>query len=572
MFFLFEISQSSLLFCILGDFVKMKFLDLDICEEIGKALEKIGFDEMTTIQEKAIPLMMSGEDVIGKSQTGTGKTLAFAIPAIEKVKKNLENGLTVLVLCPTRELVCQVNNEIKKMSQFLPSINSVAIYGGVPIEPQIAKLRNSNIVVGTPGRVIDHIKRKTLKLKNINLAVLDEADEMLDMGFRDDIETILTSMPDEKQVVLFSATMPPEILMVTKKYQKNPKIIEINKKHLAVADIKQVYYNVPANQKMVALNMLLKYIAPKLVIIFCNTKKGVDELNLYLYKHKFNSKALHGDMNQIQRQKTLDAFKYANSAILIATDVAARGIDISDIDCVVNFDIPQNIEYYVHRIGRTGRAGKSGLAVTLCSGSREVFTLKKISRVTRSNIAEERFPDAESIRKSIKERQFLKIKGSINSLQESDLYEKYLELLSKDGFSLNQIAKGALNLYFKSEGSVDDIVEIRPPIENPYDKKVFSKSAGSRPFSRKKQLRFGGEARYKQISINFGKNNAGLEPKHVLGAITSQSSLEGKDIGRIDIRDDITVVSVKDVKFGLLLDELGKKFTIKGKAAKIDVF
>ncbi len=548
----------------------MKFLDLDICEEIVKALEKIGFDEMTTIQEKAIPLMMSGEDIIGKSQTGTGKTLAFAIPAIEKVKKNLEGGLTVLVLCPTRELVCQVNNEIKKMSQFLPSINSVAIYGGVPIEPQIAKLRNANIVVGTPGRVIDHIKRKTLKLHNINLAVLDEADEMLDMGFRDDIETILNSMPAEKQVVLFSATMPPEILMVTKKYQKDPKIIEINKKQLAVADIKQVYYNVQSSQKMVALNMLLKYLAPKLVIIFCNTKKGVDELNLYLYKHKFNSKALHGDMNQIQRQKTLDAFKYASSAILIATDVAARGIDISDIDCVVNFDIPQNIEYYVHRIGRTGRAGKSGLAVTLCSGSKEIFTLKRIAKVTRSSIVEERFPDAESIRNSIKERQFLKIKDSINNLVAGNLCEKYVELLSSEGFSLDQIAKGALNLYFKSEGSVDDVVEIRPPVENPYDRRAFSKFSGSRALSRNRQLRNSSAVRYKQISINFGKNNAGLEPKHVLGAITSQSSLEGKDIGRIDIRDDITVVSVKDVKFGMLLEELGKRFTIKGRLAKIE--
>ena len=281
----------------------MLFRELNLSDEIKKAVEKIGFSEMTAIQEQAIPIMLTGIDLIGKSQTGTGKTLAFSIPAIEKVKNNIKNGLTVLILCPTRELVTQVHEELKKLTYFLPDIKSTPIYGGVSIEPQILKLKTSNIVIGTPGRVIDHIKRNTLKLQNINLVILDEADEMLDMGFRDDIETILDNTPKEKQVVLFSATMPPEILAVTKKYQKNPKIIEINRKHLAVENIKQIYYNVPLNQKMVALNMLLKYHDPKLVIIFCNTKKCVDELNLYLYKNKFNSKALHGDMNQVQRQK-----------------------------------------------------------------------------------------------------------------------------------------------------------------------------------------------------------------------------------------------------------------------------
>ena len=549
----------------------MTFKELSLSAEIQKAIENIGFDEMTSIQEKAIPLMMTGVDLIGKSQTGTGKTLAFSIPAIEKVKTNLEKGLSVLILCPTRELVCQVNEEIKRLTQFLKDVKSVAIFGGVPIEPQILKLKNANIVVGTPGRVIDHIKRKTLKLNNINLAILDEADEMLNMGFRDDIETILSSTPEEKQVVLFSATMPPEILAVTKKYQKDPQIIEINRKQLAVENIKQIYYNVPVHQKMIALNMLLKYHAPKLVIIFCNTKKGVDELNLYLYKHKFNSKALHGDMNQVQRQKTLDAFKYADSAILIATDVAARGIDINDIDCVVNFDIPQNIEYYVHRIGRTGRAGKSGMAVTLCSGSREISILNRISRVTRSNITAETFPSAASVKKALKERQIFKIKESVESILDKDLYKKEIEQLKSEGFTEEQIACGALNLYFKSVSSSDDIIDIKPPSEN-YSYSRSARFGTTQSFGRNRQSLRRNFTKYIQISINFGKNNAALEPKHVLGAITSQSSIEGKDIGRIDIRDDITVVSVKDEKAATLLDDLGKKFTIKGRAAKIDVY
>lgn len=549
----------------------MTFKELSLSSKIQEAIEKIGFEEMTSIQERAIPLMMTGVDLIGKSQTGTGKTLAFAIPAIEKVKNSLENGLSVLILCPTRELVCQVNEEIKKLTQFLKDIKSVAIFGGVPIEPQILKLKNANIVVGTPGRVIDHINRKTLKLSNVNLVILDEADEMLNMGFRDDIETILSSTPEEKQVVLFSATMPPEILAVTKKYQKSPQIIEINRKQLAVENIKQIYYNVPLNQKMIALNMLLKYHAPKLVIIFCNTKKGVDELNLYLYKHKFNSKALHGDMNQIQRQKTLDAFKYADSAILIATDVAARGIDINDIDCVVNFDIPQNIEYYVHRIGRTGRAGKSGMAVTLCSGNREISTLNRISRIIRAHIIEEKFPSAESVKKALKERQILKIKESVEAVLDSDVYKKELEQLENEGFTPEQIARGALDLYFKSVTSSDDIIEIKPPSEGPYFSKAKKFNGPQSSFSRNKLFSRRNAAKYIQVSINFGKNNAGLEPKHVLGAITSQSSVDGKDIGRIDIRDDFTIVSVKDEKASILLDDLSKRFTIKGRLAKVEV-
>ena len=549
----------------------MTFKEISLASEIQNAIEKMGFEEMTSIQERAIPLMMTGVDLIGKSQTGTGKTLAFAIPAIEKVKNNLENGLSVLILCPTRELVCQVNEEIKKLTQFLKDIKSVAIFGGVPIEPQILKLKNANIVVGTPGRVIDHINRKTLKLSNVNLVILDEADEMLNMGFRDDIETILSSTPEEKQVVLFSATMPPEILAVTKKYQKSPQIIEINRKQLAVENIKQIYYNVPLNQKMIALNMLLKYHAPKLVIIFCNTKKGVDELNLYLYKHKFNSKALHGDMNQIQRQKTLDAFKYADSAILIATDVAARGIDINDIDCVVNFDIPQNIEYYVHRIGRTGRAGKSGMAVTLCSGNREISTLNRISRIIQAHIMEEKFPSAESVKKALKERQVLKIKESVEGVINSDVYKNELEQLKNEGFTPEQIACGALDLYFKSVTSSNDIIEIKPPSEGAYFNKATRFSSPQNAFSRNRPFSRRNPSKYIQVSINFCKNNAGLEPKHVLGAITSQSSVDGKDIGRIDIRDDVTIVSVKDEKASALLDDLSKRFTIKGRLAKVEV-
>lgn len=550
----------------------MEFKTLEIDEKVKMAIEKIGFNEMTSIQEQSIPLMMTGVDLIGKSQTGTGKTLAFAIPAIEKVKSNIKNGLTVLVLCPTRELVTQVYDEIKKLTCFLPEIKSTPIYGGIAIEPQITKLKTANLVIGTPGRLIDHIKRKTLNFNNINLVILDEADEMLDMGFRDDIELLLESTPAEKQVVLFSATMPPEILAVTKKYQKEPKIIEINRKQLAVENIKQIYYNVPSYQKMIALNMLLKYHGPKLAIIFCNTKKCVDELNLYLYKNKFNSKALHGDMNQVQRQKTLDAFKYAaDSAILIATDVAARGIDISDIDCVINYDIPQNIEYYVHRIGRTGRAGKSGMAVTLCCGFREVSLLNRVSRMIHSRIQESKFPSANEVRAVLKEKQLKTLEESIESLkceEKSEIFESEIAELKNKGYSPENIAKGALNLYFKTV-SQNDIIDIKPPVNSSTGYSSFALRRGNS----QSRNSFGGNRfgnarssfnKYSRVAINLGKEAASLEPKHVLGAITSQSSIEGKDIGKIDIKDDITVISVKEEKLKGLLNELAAGFTIKG--------
>ena len=554
----------------------MDFKELTLSDEIKSAIEKIGFSEMTSIQEQAIPMMLTGVDLIGKSQTGTGKTLAFSIPAIEKVRNNIEEGLTVLILCPTRELVTQVHEEIKKLTYFLKEVKSTPIYGGVSIEPQIIKLKTTNIVIGTPGRVIDHIKRNTLKLENINLVILDEADEMLDMGFRDDIETILDSTPKEKQVVLFSATMPPEILAVTKKYQRDPKIIEINRKQLAVENIKQIYYNVPAYQKMIALNMLLKYHSPKLVIIFCNTKKCVDELNLYLYKNKFNSKALHGDMNQVQRQKTLDAFKYADSAILIATDVAARGIDISDIDCVINYDIPQNIEYYVHRIGRTGRAGKSGIAMTLCCGFKEVGLLNKISKIIRSRIEEAKFPSASEVRSALKEKQLKVLEDSVLSLNDKETFEGELSALKDKGYSLEQIAKGALKLYFKTV-SHSDIIDIKPPSSFGTDyhgtsrlKRGYQNNVGfsGNRFSRTPGRTF---VRYDRLTISLGKENAGLEPKHILGAITSQSSIEGKDIGRIDIQDTLTIVSVKEEKISNLLKELGNNFTINGIKAAVSM-
>jgi ATP-dependent RNA helicase DeaD len=287
--------------------------------------------------------------------------------------------LQVLILCPTRELAQQATEEIRKVAHFNTNIPPVAIYGGTSIDKQCIQLRQANIVIGTPGRVMDHMRRNTLRLSHLKMVVLDEADEMLDMGFREDIETILQGTPPERQTVLFSATIPPSILKLTEKIQNNPQLIEINKNQATIEDIKQSYIEIPHSRKKDALAVLLRFYRPTRCIIFCNTKKMVEELTELLLSKAFPVKSIHGDMKQAQRTDVMQGFKHGNSSILIATDVAARGIDVSDVDFVINFDLPSNTEYYIHRIGRTGRAGKSGNSITLCAGKREVLAMNHIS-------------------------------------------------------------------------------------------------------------------------------------------------------------------------------------------------
>ena len=322
------------------------FSELSLTPAIRRAVEAMGFETATDIQAQSIPLIQSGCDVIGRSQTGTGKTVAFGIPALEAIDttSELRHAVQVLILCPTRELAVQACEEIRKLAQFMPGIRAVDVYGGAPMDRQILRLKTANIVVGTPGRVMDHMRRKTLRLDALKMIVLDEADEMLSMGFREDIETILAETPEQRQTVLFSATMPPAILALTRTYQKNPQLVQIAQTQETVENIEQTYCDVPMGRKMDALALLLQYEAPKLALIFCNTKRMVDEITEYLGQHDFLAEGLHGDMKQSQRTKVMSGFKHGRTGILVATDVAARGIDVNDIDYVINYDVPQSAE------------------------------------------------------------------------------------------------------------------------------------------------------------------------------------------------------------------------------------
>ena len=356
---------------------------MNLSSEMIRAIQDTGYEAFTPIQEKAIPVLMAGRDVIGQASTGTGKTAAFGIPAIEKVVAPDDHAdPQVLVLCPTRELAMQVSDELRKFSKYKEGLRVVTVYGGQNIDTQIRALKKAAVVVGTPGRVIDHLRRRTLKLMNVRLAILDEADEMLDMGFVDDIKQILFNTPENRQTALFSATMPPPILRLTQRFLRDPETIKGDEGDTAFNLIAQYYVEVPKSKKAQGVRLLFEQQSAHRGLIFCNTKRMVEVLTRELTEMGLAVEGLHGDMAQGARTRVMSQFKSGETNLLIATDVAARGIDASGVDIIINYDIPQDMEYYVHRIGRTGRAGNTGVAFTLIAGSGEFFSLCDIQDTT----------------------------------------------------------------------------------------------------------------------------------------------------------------------------------------------
>ncbi|MCM3638314.1 MULTISPECIES: DEAD/DEAH box helicase [Bacillales] len=361
-----------------------KFSELNISESTQSALSRMGFEEATPIQEGTIRFGMEGRDVIGQAQTGTGKTAAFGIPIIEKIDVN-NPAVQALVIAPTRELAIQVSEEIYKIG-YGRRARVLSVYGGQEIGRQIRALRNNpQIIVGTPGRILDHINRKTLKLNNVNTLVLDEADEMLNMGFIEDINTILASVPDTRQTLLFSATMPPAIRKIAETFMKEPEIVKIKSKEMTVENIDQYFVKAQEREKFDVLSRLLNVHQPELAIVFGRTKRRVDEVAHALSIRGYLAEGIHGDLTQAKRMSVLRQFKDNKIDVLVATDVAARGLDISGVTHVYNFDIPQDPESYVHRIGRTGRAGKSGMAITFVT-PREMGYLRTVEETTKKRM------------------------------------------------------------------------------------------------------------------------------------------------------------------------------------------
>ena len=402
----------------------MNFNDLNISDEIKKAIEDMGFTRLTPIQDEAIPLGLKGRDIIGQAQTGSGKTLAFAIPILEKIFIP-DRSPQAIVLCPTRELCMQVASEIEKIGSKIKKFKVLAVYGGQPIGKQTRVLKKGvHVVVGTPGRVIDHIQRGNLDLIGIESVVLDEADEMLEMGFREDIETILEKTPVQRQTLLFSATIPSEVRKIAEKYQKNPEFIKIANKRKNIPKITQYAFKCNIKDKFDGLSKLIEAYDVKLALIFCNTKKSVDYVAKHLKKQDFNVDSLHGDMTQKTRDKVMNKFKNGNINILVATDVASRGLDIEDVGVIINYDVPQNLDDYIHRIGRTARAGKTGFAFTLVSKD-ELSRFNNIKKGNNVKIIEKEFPTPEEI-ENLKINRLL---NDVRSLIGDDDLDKYMKII-----------------------------------------------------------------------------------------------------------------------------------------------
>lgn len=427
-------------------------------ERINRALDDMGFENLTPIQQQAIPALLQGKDIIGQAQTGTGKTAAFGIPLVQKVDPNLQK-LQAIVLCPTRELAIQAALELRKLAKYISGLKVLPVYGGQDISRQIKALPGVQIIVGTPGRVMDHMRRHTVKLEHVNMVVLDEADEMLNMGFREDMELILGEIPGEHQTALFSATMPKPILEITGRFQKDAEHVKVAAQELTVPLVSQKYFLIKNADKDAATVRLLEYYQPKLCLIFCNTKAKVDELAEVLKKKDFQAEGLHGDLIQHQRDVVMNRFRNGSTNILIATDVAARGIDVDNVEIVINYDIPQDIEYYVHRIGRTGRAGKTGQSFTFAN-ARELHRIREIERFCKTTVEEKKLPDPSKVLRS-KANRYMESAWELREHEDIDLMKVYLRrMMEKEEMDIMDLAACMLKLQVGDRG--EDILEDIP--------------------------------------------------------------------------------------------------------------
>ncbi len=495
----------------------VKFEDLGIDERILRAVTEMGFEETTPIQARAIPEVMQGKDIIGQAQTGTGKTASFGIPMLQMVDPK-DRHVQAIVLCPTRELAIQSADEIRKLAKFMHGVKVLPIYGGQDIVKQIRSLKGGiQIIIGTPGRVMDHMRRHTIKFDHLKMVVLDEADEMLNMGFREDIEMILSETPEDRQTLLFSATMPQPIMEIARTYQKDAKVVRVVKKELTVANIEQYYYEVRPKNKEEILSRLLDIYNPALSIVFCNTKRQVDELVEGLKGRGYFAEGLHGDMKQQQRDRVMNGFRNGRTEILVATDVAARGIDVDDVDAVFNYDLPQDDEYYVHRIGRTGRAGKTGRAFTFVTG-REFYKLKDIQRYCRTKILAKQVPSQNDVANVKAEKIFERVAGMIDDENLKSYIRMVEEKLEKEEYTSLELAAAFLKMVLGDDNDekgiqVDDFGDT------------------------------GAEDGMVRLFINIGKNQK-ARPGDILGAIAGETGIAGSLIGTIDMYDRYTFVEV----------------------------
>ncbi|WP_434446021.1 DEAD/DEAH box helicase [Lentzea sp. E54] len=539
------------------------FADLGLRPDILNALTTLGYEEPTPIQSEAIPPLLAGNDLLGQAATGTGKTAAFALPLLERIADRIGKGEKplALVLAPTRELAVQVSEAVHRYGRHMGT-RVLPIYGGQPIGRQLRELsRGVDVVVATPGRAIDHLQRGTLQLGDLQVVVLDEADEMLDMGFAEDIDAILSETPAERQTVLFSATMPPRINRMAKSHLREPVLIQIEREKTEPGEaprVRQTAYLVRREHKPAALGRILDVEAPAAAVVFCRTRDEVDQLTETLNGRGYRAESLHGGISQEQRDRVMGRLRGGTADLLVATDVAARGLDIEQLTHVVNYNVPSAPEAYTHRIGRVGRAGREGVAITLVE-PRENSMLKTIERVSKTKIPMEKVPTVADLRA----RQLELTRSSLQeSLMEDDLsrFRVVVETLA-DEFDVMDIALAAVKLAHEASGAAADeeeIPEVRPREDRP---RRDGAPAGPR------RERRGPSEGMTRLFLGAGRSS-GIRPQDIVGAITGETSLKGRDIGAIEIADRFSLVEVPGTVANDVIEQL-RDATIKGKRVTI---
>ena len=540
----------------------MRFSDLNLSKEVLQAIDDMGFESPSEVQEGTIPLILEGRDVLAQAQTGTGKTASFGIPMIERIQDDCD-GMQGLVLVPTRELARQVSDELKKLAKYKKFISIVPIYGGADMGKQLRDLKKgADIVVGTPGRVMDHMKRKTIVLDDLKFLTFDEADEMFDMGFRDDMKTIIEKTNPDRQTLFFSATFDNDIKEFSRLYQVDPAKVIIEKKELTAEKIEQFYLELNRNIKTEILNRLILIHKPKKSIIFCNTKRMVEALELEIAQRGYKVDSLHGDMRQSSRDNVMKKFRNGTIDVLIATDVAARGLDVSDIDLVFNYDLPQQAEYYVHRIGRTARAGKKGASFTFVT-SRDFPKFKEIEKYANIKMEKMKLPTKSDVEKESLDNLFDKVNKNIIRAEDQENYAEVLNKLLAEGHSLYDISASLLKMVKESTNKT----KIKDLDRVDYGK-GFEMSRESDSSKRKSKDKGMKKIKGPKIFINKGKRD-GLDSRDIIKLLGKHTDLAPSDIGRINIMPNFSFVEIPKKMIKDAIRDIDGK-SLKGKSIKAE--
>ncbi|TAG10554.1 MAG: DEAD/DEAH box helicase [Verrucomicrobia bacterium] len=549
-------------------------MDTPLFSEIGlpdfllSAIETLGYERPSPIQFMSIGPALEGKDLVGLSATGSGKTAAFTLPALAKI--NTDAAYTqVLILCPTRELAVQVCEEVHRLGAKMPGLHATPVYGGAPMDRQLRALRaGAQVVVGTPGRLLDHLRRGSFDPSRIQMTILDEADRMLDMGFKDEMDELLGALPSTRQTLFFSATMNPGVSRLIQKFGKSPQIVEIAQKARTVSTVEQSYFEVRQRSKVEVLSRILDMNPPRLGIVFCNTKRAVDECTEDLIHRGYAADRLHGDITQQMRERVLKRFRDGTVEILVATDVAARGLDIDEIDIVFNYDLPTDPEDYVHRIGRTGRAGRSGRAVSFVFG-KEIYRLQTIERYTRSVVRREKIPSAEQVEDRRADLIFDNLKERLES-GKFQSYQDNIDRLLEQGHTPTDIAGALVTMLRESSGREGSTIEEdREPERNRESGARSSERPEHKPRPRREMSESGQEAGMTRMFLSLGKTH-GVMAKEIVGMMYREVGLPDGSLGRITLFPKHSLVDVPENLVPQVMERT-RNSRLKGKPFRIDV-